>query len=46
VYGIHRPGTAYRMDEIPIPLKGFLPSPYPSDDEILQQILEQLRIPE
>ncbi len=46
VYGVHRPGTAYRMDEIPIPLKGFLPSAYPSDDEILQHILEQLRTQE
>jgi formylmethanofuran dehydrogenase subunit B len=35
VYGIHRAGTAYRMDEVPIPLRGFLPSPLPSDDEVL-----------
>ena len=38
IYGIHRPGTAYRMDEIPIPLRGFLPSDYPSDDEVLREI--------
>src|SRR4029077_8791797 len=25
IYGIHAPGTAYRMDEIPLPLKAFLP---------------------
>ncbi|MBI3863768.1 MAG: formylmethanofuran dehydrogenase subunit B [Planctomycetia bacterium] len=43
VYGVHRAGTAYRMDEIPIPLKGFLPSAYASDDAILQQVLAQLR---
>jgi formylmethanofuran dehydrogenase subunit B len=43
VYGVHRSGTAYRMDEIPIPLKGFLPTPYQSDDQILRQVLEQLR---
>lgn len=42
VYGIHRPGTAYRMDEVPIPLRTILPSPYPSDDEVLMQILNQL----
>jgi len=42
VYGVHRSGTAYRMDEIPIPLKGFLPTPYQSDDQILRQVLEQL----
>jgi formylmethanofuran dehydrogenase subunit B len=38
VYGIHRPGTAYRMDEVPIPLRGDLPSPYPSDEEVLQAL--------
>jgi formylmethanofuran dehydrogenase subunit B len=43
VYGVHRPGTAYRMDEIPIPLKGFILSTYASDDEILGQILRQLQ---
>lgn len=39
VYGVHRSGTAYRMDEVPIPLKFILPSDYPSDGEILSQIL-------
>ncbi|HVC97592.1 MAG TPA: formylmethanofuran dehydrogenase subunit B [Pirellulales bacterium] len=38
VYGVHRPGTAYRMDGVPIPLRGFLPSSYPSDDEVLKGI--------
>ena len=38
VYGIHRPGTAYRMDEIPIPLRAVLSSGYASDGEILRQI--------
>ena len=38
VYGIHRAGTAYRMDEIPIPLRAILPSQYPSDDEILKRL--------
>ncbi|MCE9607118.1 MAG: formylmethanofuran dehydrogenase subunit B [Planctomycetia bacterium] len=38
VYGIHRSGTAYRMDEVPIPLRGFMPSPLPSDDEVLDGI--------
>jgi formylmethanofuran dehydrogenase subunit B len=42
VYGIHRPGTAYRMDEVPIPLSQLLPSPYPSDAEVLQAISRQL----
>lgn len=42
VYGIHRPGTAYRMDEIPIPLRPVLKSDYPSDDEVLSAILQSV----
>lgn len=38
VYGVHRPGTAYRMDEIPIPLRVLLPTEYPSDGEVLEAI--------
>ncbi len=38
VYGIHRPGTAYRMDGIPIPLRPVLSTDYPSDDEVLRMI--------
>jgi formylmethanofuran dehydrogenase subunit B len=44
VYGIHKPGTAYRMDEVPIPLSVLLPSSYPSDGEILTAILNQVGI--
>jgi formylmethanofuran dehydrogenase subunit B len=43
VYGVHRPGTAYRMDEIPIPLRMLLPTEYPSDGEVLCQILAKVR---
>ncbi len=39
VYGIHAPGTAYRMDEIPIPLRSLMPSPYQTDDEILTALV-------
>lgn len=42
IYGIHRPGTAYRMDEVPIPLKSFLPADYPSDDEVLSALTHRL----
>jgi formylmethanofuran dehydrogenase subunit B len=42
VYGIHRVGTAYRMDEIPIPLRQVLSSGYASDGEILRQITAAL----
>jgi len=39
VYGVHRPGTAYRLDEVPIPLRVLLPTDYPSDGEVLETIL-------
>lgn len=42
VYGIHRPGTAYRMDNIPIRLRPFLAADYPSDDEVLGRITDLL----
>lgn len=42
IYGIHRHGTAYRMDEVPIPLRPLLSSPYPSDGEVLRQIHERV----
>ncbi len=38
IYGIHAPGTAYRMDEVPIPLRRLVPSRYPPDDEVLGAI--------
>jgi formylmethanofuran dehydrogenase subunit B len=38
VYGIHRSGTAYRMDGVPIRLRPVLRSDYPSDDEVLGHI--------
>jgi formylmethanofuran dehydrogenase subunit B len=43
IYGIHAPGTAYRMDEIPLPLKAFLPSEYPTDAEVLTRVMSDLR---
>ena len=42
VYGIHRRGTAYRMDEVPIPLRQLLPSNLPSDDEVLRAVRTHL----
>jgi formylmethanofuran dehydrogenase subunit B len=44
-YGIHAPGTAYRMDEVPIPLRAVLTSDYPTDAQVLRQITEQLAVP-
>ena len=42
VYGIHRPGTAYRMDEVPIPLRVLLPTDYPSDADVLNELLKRV----
>jgi formylmethanofuran dehydrogenase subunit B len=36
--GISAPGTVYRMDEIPLPLRPALKSPYPTDEEIIRRI--------
>jgi formylmethanofuran dehydrogenase subunit B len=43
IYGIHRRATAYRMDEIPIPLRKVIHSEMPADDEVLRGILSRLR---
>lgn len=43
VYGLHRVGTAYRMDEVPIPLQAILPTHLPADHEVLQQLLSALK---
>lgn len=40
--GIAAPGTAYRMDEIPLPLKPAIDSPYPTDHEIVCRINEAI----
>ena len=37
-YGINVAGTAYRMDNVPLPLRPAFDSPYPSDQEILTAI--------
>jgi formylmethanofuran dehydrogenase subunit B len=36
--GISAPGTVYRMDEIPLPLRPALKSPYPTDEEVMKKI--------
>ena len=38
VTGISAPGTAYRMDEIPLPLRPILHSPYPTDEDVIRRI--------
>lgn len=40
--GVSAPGTVYRMDEIPLPLRPALESPYATDEQILHRIYEAL----
>lgn len=40
VTGISAPGTGYRMDEVPLPLRPALKSPYPTDEEVIRRIHE------
>lgn len=42
VTGVSAPGTAYRMDEIPLPLRPALKSPYPTDEEIVRRIRQAI----
>jgi len=41
--GISAPGIAYRMDHVPLPLKKVVDSPYPSDAEVLTQLIGRIR---
>jgi formylmethanofuran dehydrogenase subunit B len=36
--GISAPGTVYRMDEVPLQVRPALPSPYPTDEQVLKLI--------
>lgn len=36
--GVSAPGSVYRMDEIPLPLRPALKSPYPTDEEVVRRI--------
>ena len=42
-YGINVPGTVYRMDDVPIPLRPAFKSPHPSDFDLLVAIEKQVR---
>ncbi|MCA9217415.1 MAG: formylmethanofuran dehydrogenase subunit B [Planctomycetales bacterium] len=42
-YGINVPGTVYRMDDVPIPLRPAFESPFPSDLEVLKGIEKEVR---
>lgn len=41
VYGVHARGTTYRMDEVPLPQRQILPSPYRTDEEILKALRQR-----
>ena len=43
VYGLHAAGTAYRMDNVPLPLRALQPSPYPTDEVVLTDLLAGFR---
>jgi formylmethanofuran dehydrogenase subunit B len=36
--GVSAPGTVYRMDEVPLPLRPALRSPYPTDEDVIRRI--------
>jgi formylmethanofuran dehydrogenase subunit B len=42
-YGINVPGTVYRMDDVPIPLRPAFDSPHPSDLDVLKGIEKRVR---
>jgi formylmethanofuran dehydrogenase subunit B len=41
--GIHVEGTIYRMDNVPLHLRQLLPSPYPSDEDVLHRLLTRVK---
>jgi len=43
--GVQVPGTAYRMDGVPIPLRAILPTALPSDEDLLREIRQRLDDP-
>ncbi len=43
VTGVSAPGTVYRMDEVPLPLRPALKSPYPTDEDVMKRIVAAVR---
>jgi len=43
VYGIHFPGSVYRFDGTPLPLRGFLPTSQTSEAAILSEIISLVK---
>ena len=42
-YGIHAQGTAYRMDEVPIPLRSYLSTNLPRDADVLNALQQRIQ---
>jgi formylmethanofuran dehydrogenase subunit B len=42
-YGVDAAGTAYRMDNVPIPLTSVISTGRPTDEQILEQLIEAVR---
>jgi formylmethanofuran dehydrogenase subunit B len=40
--GVSAAGTVYRMDEVPLPLRPALHSPYPTDEEVIRRIRQAI----
>lgn len=43
ISGVSAEGTAYRMDDVPLRLKRLISSPYPSDHEVLDEIIRKVK---
>jgi formylmethanofuran dehydrogenase subunit B len=42
-YGVSAAGTAYRMDNVPLPLKKVVDSPRPTDEQVLDWMIERVK---
>lgn len=43
IYGVNAAGTAYRMDNVPLPLKKIVESPRPTDEQVLDWMIERVK---
>ncbi|MGI9473884.1 MAG: formylmethanofuran dehydrogenase subunit B [Rubripirellula sp.] len=41
VYGLHAEGTAYRMDNVPVPLRALMPTRLPTDEFVLESLQQR-----
>ena len=46
VYGLHSSGMVYRMDNVPVTLKGLLNSEAPTDEQVLTDLSNRLGLPD